>query len=78
MRSTELLVRSLVGLLLSLVCVVDLETNNSLMSAAGELIMLSRRLIMCVIVTIEHAGQIIGVDLCLLVLRPRGSMVVKQ
>ena len=53
---------------------VDLETNNGLMPAAGELMMLSGLLIMP---GIEHAVQIIGVDLCLLVLRPRGSMVLQ-
>ena len=46
MRSTELLVRSLVGLSLPLFCVVDLETSNGLMPAAGELMMLSRVFIM--------------------------------
>ena len=74
MRSTELLVRSLVGLFLPLFCVVDLETNNGLMPAAGELMMLSRLLIMP---GVEQAVQSIGVDLCLLVLRPRGSMVLQ-
>ena len=45
MRSTEILVRSLVGLLLPLFSVVDRETSNGLMAAAEELIMLSRLLI---------------------------------
>ena len=53
-------------------CVVDLETSNDLMPAAGELMTLSRLLIMP---GVEHAGLIIGVDLCLVMLRPRGSMV---
>ena len=35
---------------------------------------LSRLLIMS---GVEHAVQIIGVDLCLLLLRPRGSMVLQ-
>ena len=51
---------------LSLFCVVDLETSNGMMPAAGELIMQSRLLIMP---GVEHAVQIIGVDLCLLVLK---------
>ena len=38
--------RSLVGLFLPLVSVVDLETSNGLMPAALELMMLSRLLIM--------------------------------
>ena len=66
--------RLLVGSFLSLFCVVDLETSNGLMSAAGELMMRSRLLI---VHGVEHAVQIIGVDLCLLVLRPRGSMVLQ-
>ena len=41
--------------------------------AAKELVMLSRLLIMP---GIEHAVQIIVADLCLLVLRPRGSTVL--
>ena len=44
------------------------------MPAAEELMMLSRLLIMP---GVEHAVQIIGVDLCLPVLRPRGSMVLQ-
>ena len=66
--------RYLVGLFIPLFCVVDLEISNGLMPAAGELMMLSRLLIMP---GAEHAVQIIGVDLCLLVLRPRGSMVLQ-
>ena len=41
-------------------------------AAAGELIMLSRLLI--IVPGVAHVRQIIGVNLCLLVLRPRGSM----
>ena len=74
MRSTELLVRSLVGFFPQLFCVIDLEPSNGLMSAAGELMMLSRLLIMS---GLEHAVQIVGVDLCFLMLRPRWSMVLQ-
>ena len=45
-----------------------------LMSAAGELMMLSRLLI---VPGIEHAVLIVTFDLCLLVLRPKGSMVLQ-
>ena len=48
--------------------------SNSLMTAARELMMLSRLLIMP---GVEHAVHIIGVYLCLLMLRPRGSMVLQ-
>ena len=75
MGSSELLMRSLVGLFLPLFCVVDLETSNGLMPSTGELTMLSRQLFMP---GVDHAVQIIGVDLFLLVLRPRGSMVLKE
>ena len=44
------------------------------MTAARDLMMLSRLLIMP---SVEHTVQIIGVYLCLLVLRPRGSMVLQ-
>ena len=71
---TDLLVRSLVGLFLPLFCIVDLETSNVLMTAARELMMLSRLLILP---GVEHAVQIIGVNLCFLVLRPRGAMVLQ-
>ena len=67
--------RSLVGLFLALSCVVDLETSYDFMPAAGELMMLSRLLI---VPGVEHAVQIIGVDLCLLGLRLRGSMVLQR
>ena len=43
------------------------------MPAAGELMMLSRLLIMR---GVEHALLIIGVDLCMLELKPRGSMAL--
>ena len=56
---------------LPLFCEVDLETSNGLMPAARELMLLSRLLI---VLGVEHAVLIIGVDLDLLVLRPRGSM----
>ena len=52
----------------------DLKTSNGLMGAAGKFMMLSRLLIMS---GVEHAIQIIIVDLCLLVLRPRESMVLQ-
>ena len=45
------------------------------MPAASELMMLSRLLIMP---GVEHAVQIIEIYLCLLVLRPRGSMVLQE
>ena len=51
---------------------VDLETSIGLMPAPKELIMLSR---LFITLGVEHAMQIIGVDLCLLVLGLRGSMV---
>ena len=66
--------RSLVGFFLLLFCVVELETSNGFMPAAGGLMMLSRLLIMP---GVEHAVHIFGVDLCLLVQRPRGSMVLQ-
>ena len=74
MHSTELLVRSLVGLFLPLFCVVSPEISNDLMPAAGELMMLSRLL---VVPGVEHAVQIIGVNLCSLVLMPRASTVLQ-
>ena len=66
--------RSLVGMFLPLFCVVDLETRNGLMPAAGELMMLSRLLF---VPCVELAVWIIGVDLCLLVLSLRESMVLQ-
>ena len=74
MRSIKLLVRSLVGMFLPLFCVVHLETSNGLMPAAGDLTMLSRLLIEP---GVEHAMRNIGVNLCLIVLRSRGSMVLQ-
>ena len=59
------------GMFLPLFCVVDLETCNGLMPAAGELMMLNGVLI---VPGVEHAMRNIKVNLCLLVLRPRGSM----
>ena len=60
--------------LLLMFCVVDLETSNGLMPASGELMLLNRMLIMP---GVEHAMRNIGVNLCLLVLRHRGSMVLQ-
>ena len=60
--------RSLVGLCLPLFCVVYLETSNGLMPAVGELMMLDRP-------GVEHSMLNIGFNLCLFVLRPRGSLV---
>ena len=54
--------------------IVDLETSNDLMPAAGELTVLNRLLI---VPGVEHVLWNIGVNLCLLVLRPRGSMVLQ-
>ena len=59
------------GMFLPLFYVVDLKTSNGLMPAAEELMMLNRLLI---VPGVEHAKKNIGVNLCLLVLRPRGSM----
>ena len=50
------------------------ETGNGLMPAAGELMMLGRLLIMP---GVQHAVQITGADLCLLVLSPRDSKVLQ-
>ena len=44
------------------------------MPAAGELVMLSGRF---VVPGVEHALQIIGVDLCLLLLRLKGYIVLQ-
>ena len=54
--------------------VVDLETSNGLMPAAGDPMILNRLLI---IPDVEHAMLNIGVKLCMLVLRPSGSMVLQ-
>ena len=67
--------RSLEGEFLPLFCIVDLETSNGLMPAAREPMMLSRLLIMPVV---EHAMMMISINSCLLVLRPRGSMVLQE
>ena len=64
--------RSLLGSFLPLFCVVYLETSNGLMPAAGQLMMQSRLII---VPGVENAVQIIGVNLCSLVLMPRGSIV---
>ena len=63
-----------IGLFLRLFCAVDLDSSNCLMPAGIELMMLSRLLIMH---GVEHAVQIIGVYLRLLVLGLRGSMVLQ-
>ena len=73
-RSSYSMVRSLVGIFLPLFCVVDLETSNGLMPAAGELMMLNRLLI---VPGIEHTMRNIWVNFWLLVLRPRGSLVLQ-
>ena len=74
MRPTKLLVRSLVGLFLQRFCVVNLETRDGLIPAAGHHTMLSKLLI---VPGAEHSVQSIVVNLCLLVLRPRGYMMLK-
>ena len=74
MRSTELLVGSLVDMFPPLFCEVYLETSNGLMPAAAEHRMMSRRLI---VPGVEHAMEIIGVDMCLLVLRPKWYIVLQ-
>ena len=66
--------RSLVGMFLPLFC-ADLETSNGLMPAAGELMILNRLLI---VPGVQHAIQNIRVNLCLLMPRPRGSMVLQR
>ena len=66
--------RSLVGIFLPLFCVVDLETSSGLMPAAGELTMINRLLI---VLGVDQAMLNIAVNLCLLVLRPRGSTVLQ-
>ena len=66
--------RSLVGMFLPLFYVVNLQTSNRLMPAAEELMMLNRLLI---VPGVEQAMLDIGVNLCLLVLRPRGSTVLQ-
>ena len=58
----------------TVLCIVDLETSNRLMPAAGELIIQNRRLIMS---GVEHAMLNIEVNLCSLMLRPRRFMVLQ-
>ena len=64
---------SLVSMFLPLFCVVDPDTSNGLMPAARKFMMVNRLLIDP---GVEHAMQIIMVDFCLLMLRPRRSMVL--
>ena len=52
--------RSLVGMSLSLFCVVDLETSNCLMPAAGELAMLNKLLIMSGVLARAEAQRVYG------------------
>ena len=66
----ELLVRSLVGMFLQLSCIVQMETSNGLMPAGRELLMLSMP-------GVEHAMLNIGGNLCLLMLRPTGYIVLQ-
>ena len=66
--------RSLEGIFRPRFSVVDLETSNGLMPAAGDLIMLNTLLI---VPGAEHTMLNIGINLCLHVLKHRGSMVLK-
>ena len=68
--------RLLVGIFLPLFC-VDLETSNyyCLRPAARKLMTLNRLLI---VRGVEHAMLNMGVNLCLLVLRLRGSLVLQR
>ena len=59
---------------LPLFYIVDLETCNGLMPGAEDLTMLN---ILVIVPGVEHAMLNVGVNLCLLVLRPRGSMVLQ-
>ena len=59
---------------LPLFCVVDLDTSNGLIPSTIELMMLNRLLIMP---GVEPAMLNIEVNLCLLVLRPKGTMVLQ-
>ena len=54
--------RSLVGMYLTLFCIVYLETSNGLMLADGGLMLPNRLLIM---LGVEHTMLNIGVNLCL-------------
>ena len=75
MRSTGLLVMSLVDFFLPLFCVVDLETTNDLMPAARKLTMLIRLIIVpdyrawCRARSDDHLGRF--------VLAPKGSMALQ-
>ena len=64
----------ILGMFLPLFFVVDLETSNGLMPAAPEFMMLNRLLI---VPDVDHAMRNIGVNLGLLVLRHRWSMVLQ-
>ena len=64
----------MIGMFLPLFCIIDVETSNGLMPAAGQLMMLNRLLI---VPGVEYAMKNIGVNLCLLVLRLRRSMVLQ-
>ena len=64
----------MLGVFQPLCFVVDLETKNGLMPAAGELMMLNRLLI---VPGLEHAMLIIGVNFYLFVLRPWVNMVLQ-
>ena len=68
--------RSLVGMFLPLFCVVDLETSNGLMPAAGELMMLNRQLIVAGVV--EHAMLNIGDQFVHARARTRGPTVLQE
>ena len=59
---------------LPLFCEVHMETSNRLMPDAGELMMLN---ILHIVPGVEHAMLDIGINLCLRVLRPRGSMMLQ-
>ena len=67
--------RSFIGLFLPLFSVLDLETSKGLMPAAGEPMMLSRLLFMP---GVDHAVQIIGGNLCSLVLSLREYMMLQE
>ena len=66
---------SLLGMFLQLFRLVDQETINGLMPAAGEVMLVNRLLILP---GVDRAMLIIGVNLCFFVLRPRGSMVLQR
>ena len=60
----------MVGMFLPLSCIVDWETSNGLMPAAEKFMILNRLLI---VPGVEQAIRNIGVNLCLLVLRPSAA-----